>query len=172
MNLLFLNKTKYSPKLYELFLNFHTQKFGIKYLLISILGLISIIFILTIQLQTKNFLFFFLLLFTCLGFFFWQFIKPMQNVSKDFKSNQIKKKEVITFEFYEDFFVLTKNDEEYKKYYNNIYKVFEVNHFFYIYINRRKCFILDKSGFIHSDSKKFYTFISKKCKCRKEISKK
>lgn len=163
MNLLFLNKTRYSSKLYELFLKFHADNFGAKYLIYHVIGLIAIIFLLILQLYYSNFIFVGLLAFFSIAYFFFKFIKPVQKVSNDFKSTKISKKESLTYEFYDEFFLITKKNKEYKKYYSNIYKVFEVKHFYYVYASKRTCYIVDKQGFINSDLKKFSKFIKNKC---------
>lgn len=152
-----------------MFLDFHTSKFGLKFFLLGVLGILAILAVVIAQISSQNYLLVALTFLALLGFFFLKFIKPIKNVSSDFKSKQIKEKQLLTFEFFDDFFIITKKNKEFKKYYTNVYKVFEVKHFFYIYISKHRCFILEKSGFINSDINKFYTFLDTKCTCKKEI---
>ena len=46
--------------------------------------------------------------------------------------------------------------------YYKLYKVFETEHYFYLYINKNYSFVLSKDGFNIGSSKDFYKFIKRK----------
>ena len=45
----------------------------------------------------------------------------------------------------------------------DLYKIFETNEFFYLYLDSRHSLILDKSGFTKGTPTEFKDFIKKKC---------
>ena len=58
-----------------------------------------------------------------------------------------------------------------KHHYFKIYKVLETETHFYIYIARDYAFIVDKNGFIDSNSDEFKKFIQKKVKLKYKVEK-
>lgn len=156
MKPIFTNKTTYSKDIYMDFLEFHSKTFMLSYLLktIPIVGVILIIIILhfsNLIIPSAIILIIMLLLYIA-----YKFLKPIQEVKKDFKSDIIKKQDFFTFCFYEKFFTICKNTEieniqnntkidEF--FYCNIYKIFETKNFFYLYIDDSHSFILNKSYF-------------------------
>lgn len=159
---LFKNKTTYSKKVYDEFLQFHKKKFGLKYNLyntIIISTILTCIIYLTSYHIYSSAIVFCIILIT---FITWRFFKPIFEVSKEYTSNKIQNSITYIFNFYDKYFTIqdTKNISKIKYYKLN--KIFSTNDFFYLYIDKSHSFLLDKSGFITGDPKKFYRFIKER----------
>ena len=147
MKPIFFNKTIYSENTYSEFLNFHSKTFIFSYLLnsIPIIGITLII----IFLHLKNFIILSTVILTIilLLYILYIFILHIQEVKKDFES--VKNDDCFYFEFFDNFFTICKNKENTtsKFFYSNLFKIFETNNFFYLYIDKSHSFILDKNSF-------------------------
>ena len=96
-------------------------------------------------------------------FILWRIFHPVSEISKEYKSEKIKKEKEFTFKFYDKFFTV-EDDKQYSKIkYYKLYKVFEIPDFFYLYIDKKHAFLIDKSKFKTSNSSEFSIFIKKKC---------
>lgn len=160
---LFKNTTKYSKTIYDKFLAFHSQKYHITYTLYTVIVVALIIFFLILQVKSHNFNLAFLACCGLTAFILWRFFRPISNVTKEYKSDKIQKEKEFTFKFYHHFFTVEDAKEYSKLKYYELYKVFETNDFFYLYIDKTHSFLLDKSCFKKNNSSEFSQFIKKKC---------
>ncbi len=171
MKLLFKNITTYSQDIYDEFLNFHSRKFSFKYHLVSLM--ISMLILFLIMLYIQNHYYELAVIFcACLtSFILYRYFSPIEEVSKDYHSDKITKQLSFTFSFYNKYFkVYTK-----KRYsvipYRKLYKIFETDTFFYLYLDNRHSFIVDKSGFKKGTPIAFRDFIKKKCPFKYKLDK-
>ena len=159
MKPLFKNVTKYNKKNYEQFVEFHRKKYSFSYnlytLIMSLLLLYCIVF--NIQQHQLQLLALFLVL-----FIIWLVIRvyiPVQRYKKnktEFSKNQSAS---FTFDFYKYYFTVGKKTF----YYFKLYKVFETEDYFYLYINEDFAALINKSGFKIGNAKDFSEFIKKNC---------
>ena len=99
-------------------------------------------------------------------FFLWRFLHPVSEVSKEFNSEKIQNEKEFTFIFYEKNFKVRENNklETYIIKYKELYKVFETDNFFYLYIDKTHSLLINKNCFTIGNSENFSNFIQKKCK--------
>ena len=163
LKILFENTTKYSKYVYDKYLEFHNKQYSFTYLCYTLLVISFILFSLIIQIKYNNLN---IAIILCCGltfFVLWRFLHPVYEISKEYKSEKIKKEKEFTFKFYDKFFTV-EDDKQYSKIkYYKLYKVFEVSDFFYLYIDKKHAFLIDKSKFKNSNSTVFSSFIKKKC---------
>lgn len=162
MNILFKNKTKYTKQTYKKYLEFHQQKYGLKYKFHTITIILLLCFCIICNITSKNFLLVCLLLFALAIFCFYRFFYPIKKIQKELKTKKFKKEQEFTFSFYKNFFIISdgKNSERIK--YWKLHKVFETNEFFYLYMNKDHSFLLNKSSFIKGAPSAFSKFIKQR----------
>ncbi len=172
MKILFKTKTKYTKEVYQKYLQFHQNKFGNKYKFNTIVTILLLSFCIIINLKYLNYKTSFIFTVILLSFCFYSFFYPVKKVQKELKTEKFEKEKEFTFKFYDKFFVIS-NDELYEKIkYLKLYKIYETDDFFYLYINKNHAFLLDKSNFSIGDISNFKKFIQKKiCFCVKFIQK-
>ena len=93
---------------------------------------------------------------------------PLNRYKKELNNNSKKgKSEVFVFRFFDKYFRINKS----KIYYFRLYKVFETEKFFYLYLNKEYAAVVNKAGFEIGNANDFSEFIKKKCmlKYSKEI---
>lgn len=160
---LFENTTKYSKDVYNKFIAFHSKKYHFTYVAYTALVAALILFCLILQVKYHNFT---IAIVFCCGltfFILWRFFKPISEVSKEYKSDKIQNEKEFTFKFYNNFFTVEDNKEYIKMNYFQLYKVFETHDFFYLYIDKKHSFLIEKSKFKNNDSSLFSSFIKRKC---------
>lgn len=166
LKVLFKNKTKYDEKIYKIFLQFHQKIYGFRYKLYTVSIIALLLFMIASQISFHKYDLAILFLFITTGFFLWRFLHPISEISKEFNSHKIQKKEEFTFTFYDKYLKVL--EEENLKYYivkyRELYKVFETQNFIYIYVDKTHAFLLDKDCFSIGNSKDFSEFIHKKCR--------
>ena len=159
LKILFKNKTTYSEDVYNEFLEFHRKKFGLKFALFNIciiaLILTCIVYLVSYRNYTSAIMFCIILTI----FIFLRYFKPALEVSNDYKSEKISDNSTFTFTFYDKYFTIKEKNDIYKSKYRNLYKIFETDNYFYLYIDKNHSFLLDKTGFIVGDSNDFNKFI-------------
>jgi len=162
MKILFENKTKYNKQVYNDFLKFHQAKYGTKYKIYTLLIIILLLFCSIINFKYSNYMVGFIYILALIIFFLYRFFNPVKKVSKELKSEKIKKEIEFTFTFYNDYFCVSDGNKFEKNKYWKLYRIFEDSKFFYIYANKEYAFILEKSNFVVGNKKDFITFIKKK----------
>ncbi len=171
LKLLFKNTTKYTKTVYDNFLAFHNKKYQLTYMAYTAMVVASILFTLIFQVKYHNFTVAIVLCCGLTGFVLWRFFRPVAEVSKEYKSEKIQKEKKFTFKFYDKYFV-TEDDKQYSKIkYYQLYRVFETSDFFYLYIDKKHAFLLDKTKFKKDNPSEFSVFIKKKCWwCSKKVN--
>ncbi len=162
MEILFKNKTKYTKQIYQKYLEFHQNKFGLKYKFITILVFLLLSFCFIINLKYSNYNTAFVFIIALISFFIYIFFAPTKKIQKELKTEKFEKEKEFTFTFYNNFFVISdkKNSEKIK--YWKLYKIYETEEFFYLYINKSHALLLDKSSFSKGNISEFFKFIRKK----------
>ncbi len=168
LKIYFKNITKYDKKVYKQFLKFHQKIFGLKYTIYTVFIIGLLIFLIAIQIKVHNMNLAIATFFVIIGFFIWRYLYPTYKVNKEFNSEKIQNKKEFTFIFYKNFLKIYENNkcENYILKYNKIYKIFETNNFFYIYIDKTHSLLINKNTFIIGNSKDFSEFIQKRCKLK------
>ena len=83
-------------------------------------------------------------------------MKRFEKTQKQYKENKITN---CSYSFYKWYFTL--NDQTI--YYFKLYKVFETNDYFYLYVNDESAALVSKNGFKIGSAETFSEFIRKKC---------
>lgn len=168
MKILYKNITKYDENMYKEFLSFHQKIFGLKYSLYTafIIGLLLILIAIQIHIHNMNIAI--IICFIIAGFFLWRYLHPAYEVSKEFNSEKIKNQKLFTFIFYEKTFKIREDDklETFIVKYTELYKVFETNTFFYLYIDKTHSFLVNKNSFTDGNLEDFQEFIRGKCRLK------
>ena len=162
MKVLYKNKTKYTKETYAKYLQFHQNKFGNRYTFTTIVTILLLSFCIITNLQYYNKSLAFILLIVLLFFCSYRFFHPIKLVKKELKTEKFEREKEFTFKFYEKFFTIsdTKNLEKIR--YWQLYKIYETEAFFYIYIDKSHAFLLDKSTFTKGNVSEFLKFIKRK----------
>lgn len=167
MSILFENKTKYTKEVYNTFLEFHNKKYHLPYLLYNIIIIGLILFCIVLQVRYHNLTIAVIFCFILTGFFIWRYLRPANDVRKEYQSDKFKKEQVFIFKFYKSFFTCEYGKQMSKINYFDLYRVFETSDFFYLYIDKTHAFLIDKLCFNDNNSSyDFSNFIHKKCPLR------
>lgn len=162
MEILFKNKTKYTKEIYQKYLQFHQDKFGMKYKFITILTILLLSFCFIINLKYSNYDTAFIFIIVLILFFIYRFFYPIKKVKKELKTEKFEKEKEFTFTFYDKFFIISNEKDSKKIKYWKLYKIYETEEFFYIYIDKTHAFLLDKSSFSKGNTSEFLKFLKKK----------
>ena len=163
MKLLFKNTTKYTKKNYDEFLKFHSEHYKYWYLLYTLFISCIIISFIVIQVKVHNISISFIFCIVLTFFILWRIFHPISEVKKEYESETIQNEKSYTFKFYENkFYVLNLRSISEAKY-SCLYRVFETDTFFYLYIDKKHSLLLEKNCFTKGTSDDFSAFIKKKC---------
>lgn len=162
MKPLFQNKTALSKKVYLDLLTFHQRKFSWKHTIST--AIFSLLFILLISslFASHQFVHGFLFFIIFASFLAYQFIHPMQKNTKEFHSDKVQNNLVNTYSFYEKYFVIKNTMGSDKIFYHKLYRTFETENYFYLYLDKTNILVLDKSGFLLGTTQGFKEFIKHK----------
>ncbi len=151
MKPIFKNVTKYSNKSYKEFVNFHNKKYGATYTFFTVLFTILLLYCLILSIKEKQIHMVLIFILTIVFLLFWRIYMPLDKYRKELNNNSKKGKSEV--------------------YYFRLYKVFETEKFFYLYLNKEYAAVVSKDGFEIGNSNDFSEFIKKKCMLRysKEI---
>lgn len=83
MEILFKNKTKYTKQIYQKYLEFHQNKFGLKYKFITILVFLLLSFCFIINLKYSNYNTAFVFIIALISFFIYIFFAPTKKYKKN-----------------------------------------------------------------------------------------
>ena len=171
MKILFKNKTRYTKQIYKEFLEFHQEKYGATYMGYTVLLIILFIFFIILQIQSRNYLLSILTLCILIGFVFWRLYNPIKTVQKEIQSEKIENQQEFIFKFYERKFIIYGKKMKSEIKYWKLYKIFETDDYFYLYIDKDHAFLLSKNGFEIGTPNNFGEFIKRKCrfKFKKEL---
>lgn len=163
MKVLFKNKTKYTRQMYKEFLEFHQEKYGATYIGYTVLCIILFVFCIIVQIQSQNFLLSILTILILIGFVCWRFYNPIKTVKKEIQSEVIENEQEFLFKFYEKKFIIYGRKMKSEMNYWKLYKIFETDDYFYLYIDKTHAFLLSKNGFEYGTPEEFADFMRKKC---------
>ena len=162
MKILFKNKTKNSKEIYKKFIEFHSQKYGIKYILFTIFMLVFFMIYIILQFKYRHYKLAFSGIAIILGFILWRLFEPVNTIRKELNSEPIKKEKTYIFSFYEKYFIVNDLNTATKVYYFRLHKAFETKSFYYLYIDTSHAYIVDKSSFVIGTCEDFSIFLKKK----------
>ena len=162
MNILFKNKTTYNIKEYKKFVEFHNHKYGFKYNAYTIFMFFLFIFCMILQFKYGNIGYG--LLFACLGFIFilFRIFYPLLFIKKEASSNKVQKELTNTYFFYNNYMEIKNIHGTIKLNYYKLYKAFESEDNFYLYVNKNYSYVVSKKGFTIGNPDDFYKFIKRK----------
>lgn len=166
MKVLFKNRTKYTKKVYSIFLQFHTQKYGSSYLFYTALVTLLIFFCFGMNLKYHNYPTAIILFIAMIFYLYWRFNHPREEVKKEVETGAIKQEKEFQFRFFEKMLEILDKNEIYKVKYFNIKRICETDAYFYLYIDRNHAFLLEKAGFVIGNAQDFKIFIKHKCPLR------
>lgn len=162
MEKLFENTTTYTSDVYAEFVRFHNQKYNLKYNLYTLFMLVLIVFCMVSQFLYGNILLGIAFVFFMIIFLIWRVFHPSFFVKKEANSDKVKKQLKNTYSFYDKYMQIKNTKDNIKLNYYKLYKVFETENYFYLYINKNYSFVLSKDGFSIGNSSEFYKFIKNK----------
>ena len=171
LKVLFKNKTKYTQEIYKEFLEFHTKRYHLQATIFNVIIIALILFLIVLQVAYKYYSIAILSAIIFTGFCLYRYFHPIEEVNKDYHSNKITKEQSFTFSFYNTYFKVFTKREYSVIYYRELYKIFETDTFFYLYLDNRHSLLLDKSGFKKGTPITFRDFIKKKCPFKYKLDK-
>lgn len=162
MEPLFKNKTVLSKENYMNLVEFHQKKNNWKYW--SYTGIISILFVIAIAFQIANSDYLRILIISIffVGFLLYRFINPYYKTVKEIQSDKVQKSLINYYFFYEKFFKIKNELGSSKIKYHKLYKVYENEDYFYLYLDKSNALIVKKSGFMIGNADSFEKFIKSK----------
>ena len=163
LKILFENTTQYTKSVYDEFLSFHNKKYHFSYTFYTVVVVAFLLLCLILQVKNKHYSLVFLFCISITIFILWRFFRPITDVCTEYKSEKIQKEKNFTFKFYHNFFTVEDEKEFSTIKYLKLYRVFETKNFFYLYIDKKHSFLIDKSKFKKENSDEFSHFIKKKC---------
>ncbi len=167
MELKFKNVTKFNDKMYDEFLRFHTKKNLLKYIFSILIIVIALSYVIIYNIKISNIKSIFLIFIFMIFIVLYKIISPKIKIKQEKESKKIKEEYEFEFWFYEDYFLIKRLEKQEKFLYRHIYRAYETNNFFYLYINKDNAFILNKKGFLKGSIEDFKDFISVKCILKK-----
>jgi len=159
MKPLFKNITIYNSKNYNQFVKFHGEKFSFSYNMYTLVMLALMLYCLILNIMQKNiFLFLLFLAMITLTVVFRMYL-PTKRYQKTKKKFAQSKQTHVTINFYNFYFKIEQKVYPYVK----LYKVFETQDYFYLYIDDEHAALVNKKGFKIGTVEEFTEFIKKKC---------
>ena len=159
MKPLFKNTTIYNSENYKQFVQFHGKKFSFSYNAYNVVMLILLFYCIILSIVEKNIplvlLFLALTVFLILFRIYW----PTKRHEKTKKKYSENKESSFTTSFYKFYFTI----DDKTLYYFKLYKIFETQDYFYLYVDYENAVLVSKSGFEIGTAEEFTNFIKKKC---------
>ena len=162
MNIIFKNTTKYTQEKYAEFLKFHDSKYGIQYRILTIIVSIIILYMVASNIVAKNMTLVYILFIAFVVFLFYRYFSQEKIVKNEIKGETLQKQKEYTFTFFEKEFEVKEGLKRQRVQYNQIYRVFESEEFFYMYTDKNHSLMLSKSGFEIGNSVDFADSMKKK----------
>lgn len=159
---LFENTTTYTKEIYDDFVRFHNKKYNLKYYLYTFAFLIAFVFCMVLQFCYGNIILGIVFTVAAVVFIAYRSLHPYLFIKKEASSDKVQKQLTNTYSFYDDHMEINNKNNIIKLKYYKLFKVFETDTVFYLYLNKNYSYVLRKSGFSIGSSKNFYTFIKKK----------
>lgn len=159
MKPLFKNVTKYTANNYKKFAEFHSNKYSFSHNIYTLIMSILLLYCVILNIKNKNILLILFFLLLLILFLIWRLYIPnkrYQKMKENYKNNKASEFE---FSFYKNYFTINKKT----LYYFKLFKVFETNDYFYLYVNEDNAALVSKKGFKIGSADEFSKFIKKKC---------
>ncbi len=162
MEELYENKTKYSEKLYNIFLNAYREEYASSENLLMIYN-IGFFGICCIFAFIEKLILLGVVIIVGLMIYVWyKIIRPTIREEKTRKGPKLKGNFINTYKFYKNYFKVENPEGQAQVLYFKIYRVVETRDYYYIYISRENAFVMSKNSFTKGSSLEFTNFIKKK----------
>lgn len=162
MEKLFENKTKYSQKEYDIFIESYIKEYATSDNIYIFFYIAFFGFCMVYAFIEKEIILGIILLVGLIVYLWFKIIRPNQLVEKTKKSRKVSGNFVNKYEFYKNYFKVENPDGNAQVLYLKLYRVVETKSYFYIYISREYAFIVSKLGFTKGKSEDFSKFLKKK----------
>lgn len=171
MEKLFINKTTYSKDTYMEFLRFHSKTYSTSYMLYTIFWSFVILLSVYLAFASNYRIQGVVLTIALIAFMIYRIYRPKRNVEKELKSDKISDNNTNTFTFYNKYFATENKNGSFNFRYFMLYRVFETDKFYYLYISRENAFLISKDSFSYGTAEDFSNFIKKKCRLKYRLRK-
>lgn len=158
----FENKTKYSQKEYDIFLESYKNEYATSENAYIVVYTTFFGFCMILAFIEKEFLLGIALLIGLLIYLWYKVIRPNKLVEKTKKSQKVSGSFVNNYDFYQNYFKVENSEGKAQILYFKLYRVVETKDYFYIYVSRQYAFIVSKAGFTKGNKEDFSKFIKKK----------
>ena len=159
MKSLFKNITIYNSKNYNQFIKFHGEKFNFSYNAYTLVLLALMLYCVVLNIIQKNLLLFLLFLAMFALTIVFRMYLPTKRYQKTKKKFAQSKQTSVTIDFFKFHFKIEEKVYPYLK----LYKVFETEDYFYLYVDEENAVLVSKNGFKLGTAEEFTEFIKKKC---------
>lgn len=159
MEPLFKNVTKYTANNYKEFAEFHSNKYSFSHNIYTLIMSILLLYCVILNIKNKDILLILFFLLLLILFLVWRLYIPnkrYQKMKENYKNNKVSEFE---FSFYKNYFTINKKT----LYYFKLFKIFETNDYFYLYVDEDNAALVSKTGFKVGSADEFSKFIKKKC---------
>lgn len=144
---IFKNKTKYTSKVYEEFLEIHRNLYYFSSTLYTVVIIGLLLFCVILQLRYHIFFLAYLFAGALTIFLLWRLFHPLFVIKKEYESKQIQEEKEFIFYFYPKSFQIRDGFSKETLHYFQLYQVVETNHYFYLYLDRTHALLLKKENF-------------------------
>ena len=162
MEELFENKTKYTQKAYDIFIDSYMQEYSLSNKLFMLWNFSFFGFCAVLAFYSKEIMLGIAIIIGLLIYLAFIVVKPILEGKKVQKSEKLSGTFINTYKFYKKYFRAENPDGEAQIYYFKLYKIVETEEYFYLYISRDYAFIMAKSGFTKGTIEEFTNFMRKK----------
>lgn len=162
MDYLFENKTKYSQKEYDIFLDVYKKEYSFSNNAYLIFNIVFFGMCMVLAFKEKEIILGIAILIGLAIYLWYKLIRPMRLVEKNKKGPKLSGNFVNTYRFYKNYFKVDNPEGKAQIFYLKLYRVTETKTHFYIYISRDNAFIVSKFGFTKGKAEEFSKFIRKK----------
>lgn len=159
MEPLFKNVTKYTANNYKEFAEFHNNKYSFSHNVYTLVMSILLLYCVIINIKNKDILLILLFLLLLILFLVWRLYIPNKRYQKMKEKYKNNKTAEFEFSFYKHYFTINKKT----LYYFKLFKIFETNDYFYLYVDEDNAALVSKKGFEIGSADEFSNFIKKKC---------
>ena len=162
MEKLFENKTKYSQKEYDIFLESYKKEYATSDYAYIIFNIVFFGFCMILAFIERELFLAIALLVGIIIYLWFRIIRQNIIVEKTKKSKKVSGNFVNNYDFYKNYFNVKNIDGKAQILYFKLYRVVETKDCFYIYISRQYAYIVSKNGFTKGTPEEFSKFIKKK----------
>ena len=162
MECLFENKTKYSEKLYSIFVKDYAKEYATSDRFFIFYNVLFFSLCSYIAFNEKEIGLGILIIIGILIFLFYKLIRPILKEKKNRSAEKISGSYVNHYKFYQNYFEIHNPEGDAKVSYLKVYKIIETKESYYIFLTREDAFIVSKLGFLKGNELDFTKFLKKK----------